>query len=175
MAHPGQPPSPAPATARAWRAEPSEAETVAALLVEFRDWHGRDWPSANAFLASVERLIEQASVEFLLATPDDDSPPCGVCQLRYRHSVWTAADDCWLEDLFVREAARGRGVGEALVRDALRRAGERGCRRVELDVNEANAPALALYERMGFAVSRKPPGGRDVLMRARLGGDAAGS
>src|SRR5437016_3099608 len=86
-----------------WRAEPHEAEMVAQLLVEFRDWAGSDWPSANAFLASVERLIDRQDTEFLLASPDGDSPPSGVCQLRYRFSVWTAADDCWLEDLFVRD------------------------------------------------------------------------
>ena len=64
-------------SARAWLAEPAESEPVAALLVEFRDWHRRDWPSANAFLASVERLIETPDAEFLLASPDDDSPPAG--------------------------------------------------------------------------------------------------
>lgn len=154
---------------RAWLAEPAEFEPVAALLVEFRDWHGRDWPSANAFLASVERLIETPDAEFLLASPDDDSAPAGVCQLRYRHSVWTAADDCWVEDVFVREAARGRGVGQALMGLALDRARRRGCRRAELDVNERNAAALALYESLGFELSHKPPGGRDVLARRWLG------
>lgn len=154
--------------ARAWCAQAEEAEAVAALLVEFRDWNHRDWPSVNAFLASVERLIAHPDCDFVLATPDDDSPPAGVAQVRYRHSVWTASDDCWLEDLFVRAAARGRGVGRALLDVVVERAQSRGCRRVELDVNEDNAPAVALYEAAGFAVSRKPPGGRDVLMRRRL-------
>jgi ribosomal protein S18 acetylase RimI-like enzyme len=149
-------------------AGPRDAETVARLLVEFRDWHGRDWPPQEAFLASVERLLEHPDAEFLLGSLDEGSPPAAVGQVRYRHSVWTAADDCWIEDLFVRESARGRGLGEALVRVAVQRARERGCRRVELDVNERNAPALALYQRLGFAISHKPPGGRDVLMRLRL-------
>lgn len=162
-------------TARAWPAPPAEAESVAALLVEFRDWHGRDWPSAEAFLASVERLIEHPDVDYLLGSADDDSAPAGICQLRYRHSVWTASDDCWMEDLYVREAERGRGVGEALVAAAVERARGRGCRRIELDVNERNPSALALYGRMGFAISEKPPGGRDVLMRRRLDGRRAAS
>jgi len=155
-------------SAAAWLAQPHEAETVARLLVEFRDWYGREWPSDNAILAAVERLIEQRDSEYLLATPGDDSPPAGACQLRYRFSVWYAAEDCWLEDLYVRDPARRRGVAAALVDAAIERARERGCRRVELDVNEANPAALALYERAGFAVSRKPPGGRDVLMRLDL-------
>ena len=97
----------------AWVAEAEEAEAVARLLVEFRDWHGRDWPPPDAFLSSVRRLMGNPDAEFLLAGTGDGSPPAAVGQVRYRHSVWTAADDCWIEDLFVTERARGRGLGEA--------------------------------------------------------------
>src|SRR5215212_5331801 len=127
-----------------WRAEPHEAEAVARLLIGFRNHYGKDWPSDNAMLATVERLIEDPATEYLLASPDDDSPPAGVCQLRFRLSVWMAAPDCWLEDLFVEDHARGKGVGAALVGAALERARARGCRRVELDTHEGNEPALAL-------------------------------
>ena len=41
---------------------------------------------------------------------------------------------------------------------ALERARERGCKRIELDVNEDNAAALALYEACGFQREPKPPG-----------------
>jgi GNAT superfamily N-acetyltransferase len=153
--------------AAAWRAEPHEAETVARLLVQFRDHMGRDWPSPNAFLAGVERLIERPDTEFLLGSPDEDSPPAGVCQLRFRYGLWLAAEDCWLEDLFVAESARGKGLGAALVAAAIAQARERGCRRVELDVSDGNPAALALYERFGFATG-KEPGTRDLLMRLRL-------
>jgi GNAT superfamily N-acetyltransferase len=149
----------------AWRAGPDEAETVARLLVAFRDHNGSDWPSGNAFLASVEKLIERTDTEFLLASASEDSPPAGVCQLRFRFSVWTAADDCWLEDLFVEESARGAGVGGALVEAALERARVRGCRRIELDTSEANENALRLYERHGFSTSSKSEApARDVFL-----------
>lgn len=137
-------------TPRVWLADPSEAETVARLLVGFRDHMGRDWPSENAFLAGVERLIEDPSTEYLLGAPDDDSPPAGVCQLRYRFGVWWAATDCLLEDLYVDEHARGSGLGRALVGLALDRARLRNCRRVELDAERDNEAALGLYLTMGF-------------------------
>ena len=138
-----------------WLAGPDEAETVARLLVAFRDHNGKDWPSANAFLASVERLMERTDADFLLGSASEDAPPQGVCQLRFRFSVWTASDDCWLEDLFVQESARGTGVGSALIEAAFGRARERGCRRIELDTSEANEGALRLYERHGFSASSK--------------------
>ena len=156
-------------TARAWVARPEEAEAIASLLVEFRDHNGADWPSANAFLASVERLLEDRDTEFLLATPDDDSPPAGVLQLRFRFSVWKAAPDAWIEDVYVAHSARREGVGDALVTRAVERAAERGARRVELDCNEANTGALALYERHGFSARSKGTAGRDLFLGRPVG------
>src|SRR3954452_17567300 len=150
-----------------WLAGPHEAEEVARLLVGFRNYYGRDWPSDNAILATVEKLIEHPDVDFLLAAPEDGAQPVGVCQLRYRLSVWTAAPDCWLEDLFVEEHARGSGVGAALVEAALERARERGCRRVELDTNETNDAALALYHRFGFSARSKGED-RSIFLGVRL-------
>ena len=151
-----------------WRAEPHEAEAVARLIVEFRDHLGLDWPSANAFLAGVERLIEDANTAYLLAAPDDDSPPAGVAQVRFRYGLWWAADDCLLEDLFVRDDARGHGLGGALVQAVVDLARERGCRRIELDTNEANEPAIALYERFGFSAVDSRYGKRSIFMRLHL-------
>ena len=153
---------------RAWLAGPDEAEAIAGLLVEFRDHMGAGWPSENAFLASVERLLEDRDTEYLLATPDDDSPPAGVLQLRFRFSVWKAAPDAWIEDLYVREDARRAGVGDALMTLAAERARERRARRIELDTNEDNAAALALYERHGFSPRSKGGSGRDLFLGCPL-------
>ena len=139
-----------------------DAEAVARLLIEFRDHQGRDWPDDATWLKSVRRLLADPDTEFLLA----GDPPDGVCQLRYRYGAWYAADDCLIEDVFVRESGRGTGLGRALVAGALERARERGCRRVELDTSEANAPALALYRSLGFDAG--PDGDRSLLLRHRF-------
>jgi ribosomal protein S18 acetylase RimI-like enzyme len=155
-------------TVRAWVAGLEDAEAVAGLLVAFRDHMGLDWPSENAFLASVERLLEDRDTEFLLAAPDAGAAPAGVLQLRFRLSVWKAAPDAWLEDLFVAEEARRAGVGDALVTLATERAIERGAKRIELDCNECNAAAQALYERHGFSARSKGGEGRDLFLGRSL-------
>jgi ribosomal protein S18 acetylase RimI-like enzyme len=56
----------------------------------------------------------------------------------------------WIEDVAVDEAARGKGVGERLSREALRIAGERGARTVELTSRPSREAANRLYQRIGF-------------------------
>jgi ribosomal protein S18 acetylase RimI-like enzyme len=78
--------------------------------------------------------------------------------------IWRAGRDCLVEDVFVDASARGKGVARVLLDFATERARERGCRRMELDVNEANTPALALYESFGFKTGEP----RDLYMRRHL-------
>ena len=59
-------------------------------------------------------------------------------------------DECVLVGMWVDPSARGRGVGERLVQTVLDAAAQQGLRRVLLEVAHENAPARALYERMGF-------------------------
>jgi ribosomal protein S18 acetylase RimI-like enzyme len=152
---------------RVWSAGAAEAADVTRLLTAFRDWWGRDWPDDASFARSVERLMGDPGTEFLLAAAAEDAEPAGVCQVRYRWSAWWEAEDAFLEDLYVLDSARGHGLGRALTEAAAARAAERGCRRIELDVSEANEPAMALYTALGFE-SGKLASGRDVLMRRAL-------
>jgi GNAT superfamily N-acetyltransferase len=148
---------------RVWRAAPDEAPAVAALLAAFRDHLGYDQPTDASMLASVERIIGRDDAEYLLA---GDGEPVAVAQVRYRWSVWWEAEDCWLEDLYVAPEARREGVGRTLVEAVADRARERGCRRVELDVNSENPAAMALSRSLGFDTGKT--GGQDIFMRLRL-------
>jgi len=142
-------------------AGPDDLDTVTRLLCAFRDWWGSTTPSDDTFRATAGRLLEDPNTEFLLAGES------GLAQLRYRLSAWTGVEDCWIEDVYVADDARGTGMGRALVEAALARARARGCRRVELDVNETNTRAIRLYERCGFTLEPKPPG-RTLFMGAKL-------
>ena len=56
----------------------------------------------------------------------------------------------WIEDVVVDEMVRGRGVGEALSKAAVRRALELGARTVELTSRSSREAANRLYQRLGF-------------------------
>jgi ribosomal protein S18 acetylase RimI-like enzyme len=152
---------------RVWPAKPEDIESVSALIAAFRDWWEKDDPPLEQIRATAATLLEDPDTEFLLAAAGGDQPAAGVCQLRYRLSVWTGAEDCWLEDLYVDETARGTGLGRALVDASFERARARGCRRIELDVNETNTDAIAFYESLGFTTEPKPPG-RTLFVARKL-------
>jgi ribosomal protein S18 acetylase RimI-like enzyme len=153
--------------ARVWLAGEEDLDSVTALLVAFRNHMGRDVPTDDQLRATVEILLRDPNTEYLLAAADGHDRAAGICQLRYRLAVWTGANDCWLEDLFVESDARRSGLGRALVTTAFERAERRGCARMELDVDEDNTGALAFYETLGLSAESKPPG-RNLLVGRRL-------
>ena len=149
-------------------AQPPDAAAVTRLMAGFRDHLTLSAPTDEEMATGVARLLGDADTEFLLAAPEDGAPPAGVAQLRFRYGVWRAGGDCLLEDLFVDPGASGAGLGRALIDATLDRARARGCRRVELDVNEANDTAIRLYESAGFSATANAYGARDLYMRLHV-------
>lgn len=82
-----------------------------------------------------------------------------------------AADESEILTLAVVPAARRHGVGAGLMTAAMVQAGARGAAAMVLEVAESNAPALALYHRLGFAVAgrrrRYYETGEDALVLRR--------
>ncbi|WP_050523736.1 GNAT family N-acetyltransferase [Pseudorhodobacter wandonensis] len=67
--------------------------------------------------------------------------------LHHTHlSTWVAAPDCYLEDLFLAQAARGRGLGRALLDDLIAICRAKGYARLYWHTDEGNARARALYD-----------------------------
>jgi GNAT superfamily N-acetyltransferase len=68
------------------------------------------------------------------------------------YSTFAGRPGLYLEDLYVRERFRRRGLGQALTREFLRVARERGCPRVEWRVLRWNTPALEFYRSIGASI-----------------------
>jgi GNAT superfamily N-acetyltransferase len=75
-----------------------------------------------------------------------DGEVVGFCVCVVHEGTWVAAPICYLEDLFVDEAARGSGAGRALIDDLLALARVRGWSRLYWMTQAANTRARALYD-----------------------------
>ena len=138
-----------PHTLRA--AEPRDVTAIVALITE---------------LAEFEQLTHLLEV-----TPDKLAPhlfgarPVAECVVAEvagevvafalffgNYSTFLARPGLYLEDLYVRPAHRGSGLGRALLEHLARLAIERGCGRFEWSVLDWNVNAIAFYEKLGATV-----------------------
>jgi GNAT superfamily N-acetyltransferase len=90
---------------------------------------------------------------------EEDGRLLGLVHYLFHRSTTLIGPTCYLQDLFTTEAARGQGVGRALIESVYERARSAGSLRVYWQTHETNVTAMALYdkvaERSGFLVYRK--------------------
>ena len=83
----------------------------------------------------------------------------------FQYSTWEGRPSLYLEDLFIRPAHRGSGMGKALLQRLAQIAVERECTRFQWECLDWNTPSLGFYESMGATVLRE-------WLNLRLSGDA---
>ena len=95
----------------------------------------------------LEEIVSSPATTVLVARDDQGTIIGSLTLVMFRTPTGARA---WIEDVVVDEAARGHGVGAALVDEAIRLAAEGGARTVDLTSRPSRAAANALYERAGF-------------------------
>ncbi|WP_428409916.1 N-acetyltransferase family protein [Hyphococcus sp.] len=82
---------------------------------------------------------------------EDEGEAIGFALYFFNYSTFLGKHGLYLEDLYVRESARGAGAGKALLSALARVALENDCGRMEWSVLDWNAPAIAFYKSLGAA------------------------
>ena len=123
---------------------------------------------ADAAVATDEGLREQlfgehAAAEVLVAELNGE--PAGFALFFHNFSTFLGKRGLYLEDLFVRPAFRGMGLGRHLMASLAKIAVQRDCGRFEWSVLDWNAPAIGFYRSLGAS-------GLDQWTVQRLEGDA---
>lgn len=132
-----------------------------ALWDGYNSFYGREGPTALA-----PEITETTWARFFDAgepvnalVADDGSTLVGLAHYIFHRSTTQIALTCYLQDLFTAPAARGRGVGSALIEAVYQRAAAEHTGRVYWQTHETNRTAIALYEKLakrtGFIVYRK--------------------
>ena len=112
----------------------------------------------EAIRTTFERLLDPMEpMHGVLAWTGDRA--VGLAHFLTHRSCWTRGDYCYLQDLFTDEAARGAGVGRALIEHVEEWARANGCSRIYWLTHESNTQAMKLYDqvadRPGFIQYRK--------------------
>ncbi|HEX3254755.1 MAG TPA: GNAT family N-acetyltransferase [Gaiellaceae bacterium] len=95
----------------------------------------------------LDAMISSPATTLLLARDDQDRIIGSLTLAMFRAPTGVRA---WIEDVVVEAEARGQGIGEALVAEAVRVASEAGARTVDLTSRPSRDAANRLYEKAGF-------------------------
>jgi len=139
-----------------------------AVPLVLRDGRPEDVPAVHEAILALARHIgaEYAVLsrpEHLLQACFSDKPDCrmtiaeldgsfaGMCLHFPAYSTWMGCTGAYIQDLYVDPSARGRGVGEALLRQVARGYRDAGAGYLRLSVDVDNHSAVGFYERLGIA------------------------
>lgn len=128
------------------RAGAADAADVARLLHDFNTEFDEPTPDVSTLTERAKQMLGDGELTVLLVGDGPD----GLAQMRFLSSIWSSAPSCYLEELYVAPALRGRGLGRALLEAAMDAAREAGADRIDLNTGEADTAARALYESAGF-------------------------
>ncbi|OAB55629.1 GNAT family acetyltransferase [Leptolyngbya valderiana BDU 20041] len=134
-----------------WSIRKAQAGDEDRILTLIRDLalYEKEPEQAVATPADITQALfsETPTAECVLAERDGET--LGFALFFTNFSTWTGRPGLYLEDLFVRETARGSGIGKALLLHLASIARERGYGRMEWSVLDWNQPAIDFYESLG--------------------------
>lgn len=132
-----------------------------ALWDGYNAFYGRHGATAldPAITATTWQRFFDADEPVHALVAEQDGELIGLTHYLFHRSTTAIAPTCYLQDLFTSAAARGRGVGRALIEAVYARAQAAGSPRVYWQTHETNATAMRLYDqiadRSGFLVYGK--------------------
>ena len=122
----------------------------------------------DSVAATEEGLLRDGFGErplFQVTMAEWSGTPVGFALWFFAYSTWRGQPTLYLEDLFVRPEARGRGIGKEMMRYLARTALDSGCGRFVWQVLDWNTPSVEFYESLGAKVVRE-------WLTCRLDGEA---
>ncbi len=148
-------------------ARPADVDTLMTLHREFCGAAGQPF-DGGAARGAVERLLGDESLGHVWLIRHGGAS-AGYVVLTFGFSLEFRGRDAFVDELYVREAYRGRGVGTAALRFVEGACRGRGITALHLEVDRDNTPAQSVYRKVGFGDRNNylltkwltPPGGRE--------------
>ena len=131
-------------------ADERDVDLIAPLFDSYRQFYDKPADARLAVAFIRDRLQASESVIFLAEGGGESKEALGFVQLYPSFSSVNACRIWVLNDLFVIPAARGSGVGRALMESARQHAIQTGAKRLTLETVTENRTAWTLYEDLGY-------------------------
>lgn len=129
-------------------AKQGDAALVLAFIRELAEYEQLPHEvEADAEMLADTLFGETPDAEVVIA--EVDGKPAGFALFFHNYSTFLGRRGLHLEDLFVRPAFRGKGIGRVLMAFLAKLAVERGCGRFEWSVLDWNTPAIDFYRSLG--------------------------
>jgi len=151
-------------------AEPGDLDEIFAMTEELAEYEKlSDALTATRDDFAAHLFGPTAAAKVILA--EYNGAVAGQAIWFYTFSTFVGRPGIYLEDIFVRPAFRGRGIGRGFFDRLARQAVAEGCGRIEWAVLNWNAPSIAFYRGLGAAALDEWTGYRlDGPALAALGG-----
>ena len=133
------------------RATAEDAETIFAFIRELAVYE-RLLHEVEADASTIAAALFGPAPKVFCDIALWDGEPCGFALWFNNFSTFSGRLGIYLEDLYVREAFRGRGVGKALIKGLAARCAANGWSRLQWSVLDWNASAIAFYRSLGADV-----------------------
>jgi GNAT superfamily N-acetyltransferase len=129
-------------------AEPADAALIHAFVRELAEYE-RLLDKVTASADDIATILFAPAPRAFCDIAELDGEPIGFALWYYTVSTFEGRAGIFLEDLYVRPAARSKGAGLALMRRLARRCLDEGLPRLDWEVLDWNEPAIAFYDRLG--------------------------
>jgi len=130
------------------RLAPRDAADWRRLFGAYIDFYGANVPDDVIGLAWQRMLAGEPDFHIGLVAVDEDDRAVGLAHILFHRSTWSPTWYCYLEDLYVEPAVRGRGIGRALIEAVYQEADARGATRTYWTTQEINYRARTLYDKV---------------------------
>ena len=129
-------------------ARPEDVPTVLRFVRDLAEYER----APHAVVATEKDFLRHgfgATPRFSVLLAEEDGQVAGFALWFFTFSTWLGKPGLYLEDLFVRPALRGRGIGKAMMIELARIAVREGCGRFEWSVLDWNQPSIDFYRSLG--------------------------
>jgi GNAT superfamily N-acetyltransferase len=129
-------------------AGPDDADTILRFIRELATYE-REPDAVKTSADTLRAQLSEPRPPFECLLAEDAGEPVGFALFFQNYSTWRGQPGIYLEDLYVPETLRRKGVGRALLRAVARVAAERNAGRLEWAVLDWNRPAIDFYLSLG--------------------------